>query len=275
MSANEVLITARNPILRQRPGRMLARTAAAEVVARQQNLARLRLGLVQDEIRLRLALGIVAPVAEKLIAQPVLRNGLQKSRRDDLIGIDVVDRASSTMRLSNGVNVFHYSKLPHVGDHAGDAPSGGGQRAGQERARRPCPAVLRNCDCWSTRCTRPAATDRHSSRCTWSSRPRANRRPRRGKSRSSPSACACAFTCCDPGTTITRTFGLHLAALQHAGRGAQIGDARIGAASDEHHVDGMPQQRLARRQIHIAQRLRQRIALQRIGDVARIRAPRR
>jgi len=28
--------------------------------------------------------------------------------------------------------------------------------------------------------------------------------------RSNPSACACAFTCCEPGTTITRTFGLTL-----------------------------------------------------------------
>src|ERR1700722_12126028 len=69
---------------------MLARTAAAEVVARQQDLAGLGFRLVQDEIGVRLTIGIVAPVTEKLVAQSDLRNGLQESRRDDLIGVDVV-----------------------------------------------------------------------------------------------------------------------------------------------------------------------------------------
>ena len=38
MSANDVLMTARKSELRQRPRRMLARAAAAEVVAGQQDL---------------------------------------------------------------------------------------------------------------------------------------------------------------------------------------------------------------------------------------------
>ena len=40
-------------------------------------------------------------------------------------------------------------------------------------------------------------------------------------------------------------LGAGLAALQQRRRGAQIGDAPVGAASDEEYVDGAPQQRLS------------------------------
>jgi hypothetical protein len=64
--------------------------------------------------------------------------------------------------------------------------------------------------------------------------------------------------------------GMYFPAFQNSSGVAQIGDARIRAASDEHHVERVAEQRFARRQIHVAKRFRQRIALQRIGDVARI-----
>ena len=51
ISAKEVEITARKPKAGQRPGGMLARGAAAEIVAGQQDLSALALGLVEDEIR--------------------------------------------------------------------------------------------------------------------------------------------------------------------------------------------------------------------------------
>src|SRR5260370_22777256 len=70
---------------------MLARTAATKVVARQQNLRRFGFRSVQNEIGLWAALGVVAPIVEQLVAQSFLRNCFQESRRDDLVGIDVID----------------------------------------------------------------------------------------------------------------------------------------------------------------------------------------
>src|SRR5208283_2521747 len=89
----------------------------------QQNLAGLRLRLVQDEIRLRLSFAIVTPVPEKLIAQPGLRNGLQEARRDDLIGVDVVARDGDHPALKRR-ELFHYRSsltsltLPAIADAA-------------------------------------------------------------------------------------------------------------------------------------------------------------
>src|SRR3982751_3362789 len=62
----------------------------------------------------------------------------------------------------------------------------------------------------------------------------------------SPSASACCLTCCEPGTTITRTpaatwsplvlAGASRGALDHASSQPQIGDARVGTAADENHI---------------------------------------
>jgi hypothetical protein len=92
MSAKDVLITARNPYCVSAQGRMLARAAATEVVAGQQDLRRPGFRQVEDEARLRFSIGVVAPIVEKLVAEAVFRNRFQKSRGDDLVGIDVVDR---------------------------------------------------------------------------------------------------------------------------------------------------------------------------------------
>jgi len=70
---------------------MLARAATPKVVTRQQDLRRFRLRLVQHEIGLGLALGIVTPIVKQLVAQAVLRNRLQESRRNDLVRIDIID----------------------------------------------------------------------------------------------------------------------------------------------------------------------------------------
>ena len=78
--------------LRQRPRGVLARTAAAEIVARQQNFRVLSARRVEDEIGLRIALRVIAPVAEELLVEAFFRGGLQEARRNDLVGIDVVVR---------------------------------------------------------------------------------------------------------------------------------------------------------------------------------------
>ena len=50
-------------------------------------------------------------------------------------------------------------------------------------------------------------------------------------------------------------------ALEHLRGFAQVGNTRIGAASNKDHVDLVAQQRHARLQIHIAQRFVERLAL--------------
>ena len=81
---------------------------------------------------------------------------------------------------------------------------------------------------------------------------------------------------CEPGTTITRTFGFTLRPLRMRGGGAQIGDARIGAAADEDHVDGMAQRAACRlRAPCSAAPSRRESRSQRIGRCGRVRERRR
>src|SRR5258708_2152983 len=78
-------------VLHQRPRRVLARTAATEVVSRHQDLRSLGGGLVQREIRVGRAVREVAPVEKQIFAEAFHRRGLEKPRGNDLVGIDVLD----------------------------------------------------------------------------------------------------------------------------------------------------------------------------------------
>src|SRR5438046_9214927 len=64
--------------LRQRPGRVLAGTATAEIVACQQNVRTLGLRLAQDEIRYWIALLVVTPIAERLLVEAERGDRLQE-----------------------------------------------------------------------------------------------------------------------------------------------------------------------------------------------------
>ena len=82
------------------PGGMLAARARTEVLACHQNLMHTFagclavVGLVEDEVLLRLALLVVAPVAEQVVAEEALvpRRGFQEAGRNDLVGIDILQR---------------------------------------------------------------------------------------------------------------------------------------------------------------------------------------
>src|ERR1700679_2729251 len=92
--------------LSQRPRGVLARAAAAEVIARQQDLRALYAGLVKDEIGLRIALSIVTPIVEQLLVEAQFRSSLQEARGNDLIGIDIVDRERNhaALEVSEGLH---------------------------------------------------------------------------------------------------------------------------------------------------------------------------
>ncbi len=63
-------------------------------------------------------------------------------------------------------------------------------------------------------------------------------KPAAGKTRSSPSASACAFTAWLPGTTRVRTPAATVRPVGDGGGGPEVLDAAVGARADEHGVDG-------------------------------------
>src|SRR5215469_7058060 len=85
-------------VVGQRPRRVLARRAAAEVAARDKNLAAARLRVVQREIGIRTAVGAIAPVVEQRLAETLALRGGQESRWDDAVGVDVFVRQNDRAR---------------------------------------------------------------------------------------------------------------------------------------------------------------------------------
>ncbi len=119
--------------LRERPRRVLARTAAAEVIAGEQDLRRpVPRGVFRMKSGFRIALRVIAPVAEELLVEAFLRRGLQKAGGDDLVRVDVVVRASARGAIRKGERVSQDG--PHVSDDAGEGAGGGGQGRGEEGA---------------------------------------------------------------------------------------------------------------------------------------------
>ena len=82
---------AANAEIEQCPGRMLARRAAAEIIAGDQDL-RLAIGrLVEHEFRQFLAVLVIAHLIEQRLAEPRPLDRLQELLRDDHVGIDIDD----------------------------------------------------------------------------------------------------------------------------------------------------------------------------------------
>jgi len=81
-----------DPVVEQGPRRVLARGAAAEVVTADEDRGAAVLRPVQREVRTLLAVGAIAPVVEQVLAETVLRRRREISRRDDLVGVDVIVR---------------------------------------------------------------------------------------------------------------------------------------------------------------------------------------
>src|SRR5678815_4480014 len=86
-------------VVAQRPGRMLARGADAEVAAREQDLRPLVARLVQHECR------ILAPRGEAGVAEAGALDRLQVLLRDDLVGVDVRAIERRDERLEDGERV--------------------------------------------------------------------------------------------------------------------------------------------------------------------------
>src|SRR5579871_6806321 len=76
-------------IVEQCPGRMLARRAAAEVAAADEDLSAPGRRIVEYEVLPWAAGRVIAPIIEQVLAQSLARGSPQKARRDDLVGVDI------------------------------------------------------------------------------------------------------------------------------------------------------------------------------------------
>jgi hypothetical protein len=71
---------------------VLARRAAAEIAAGDEDCRTAYIRVIQNEFRARPAVFVVTPVSEKVLAQSFFRRRRQETRRNDLVGVDVVER---------------------------------------------------------------------------------------------------------------------------------------------------------------------------------------
>ena len=92
MSAKLVEMTQLMPKSEQRPGRVLARRAAAEIVAGDEDLGVAVGRLVEHEIRVLRAVVAVAHLGEQPLAEAGPLDRLQILLRDDHVGVDIDDR---------------------------------------------------------------------------------------------------------------------------------------------------------------------------------------
>src|ERR1700722_5150948 len=203
-------------VVRESPGRVFPRGSAAKVLARHQNFCIFILRLIQHKIRMRRArlrsLLNAPPIEEQKVLVSRALDTFEKLLRDNLIGIDV--RA-----IEGRYQPFMLSERLHAKD-----------------------STSRNCHLrTSVKCPETAAAAAIAGLTRWVLPPRPCRpsklrllvgaqrspgarmsgfmprhmeqpgsrqsKPAARKTSSSPSASACFFTCCEPGTTIARPCG--------------------------------------------------------------------
>ena len=89
---------------------MLARRARAEILACHEDATAVG-GVVEHEVLVGRAVSIVAPVAEQVVAKELLLAGgsLEETGRDDLVGIDVLQRKGNAGGCYNVEFLFHSS----------------------------------------------------------------------------------------------------------------------------------------------------------------------
>src|SRR5688572_5792048 len=177
-------------VVHQRPGRVLARGAAAEVPARKQDGGALVARLVQDEVR------ILAPFGEQALPEPRALDRRQVLLRDDLVGVDVgaVERRHQAVQDGELVHFLISTKCPAI---AAAAAMTGLTR--WVRPPGPCrPSKLR----FEVEAQRSPGSRRSGFIPRHIEQPGSRHsKPASRKMRSSPSRSACCLTRPEPGTT--------------------------------------------------------------------------
>ena len=113
--------------IHERPGRVLARGAATEIVAGDQNLG-LAIGrLVEHEIRIFAAVVAVAFLGEQPFAEPGALDGLQILLGDDHVGVDVD-------HFQRRGDAFEHGELLHFQSCKPDGSVNGGSAGASQAA---------------------------------------------------------------------------------------------------------------------------------------------
>src|SRR5918999_1460126 len=177
-------------VVAQRPGRVLARGAAAEVLAPEEDGCRLVPRLIEHELR------VLAPVGEQALAEPGALDRREVLLRDDLVGVDVgaVERRDEAVQDGELVHFLISTKCPAI---AAAAAMAGLTR--WVRPPGPCrPSKLR----FEVEAQRSPGSRRSGFMPRHIEHPGSRHsKPASRKMRSSPSRSACCFTNPEPGTT--------------------------------------------------------------------------
>ena len=117
------------------PGGVFAARPATEVLARHEDGAGIS-GVVEHKVFLR-AVGVIAPVAEKIVAKARLVGGFEETRRDDLVGVDVLQWERHTGAVYDVEFLFHNTQLKKcawIGDDASHGSGGSHERRSETGA---------------------------------------------------------------------------------------------------------------------------------------------
>src|SRR5450631_1656922 len=192
-------------VVQERPGRMLARGAAAEVAARYQHAAVARRRGVQHEVRIRHTVRPIAPIGEQLLAQPFLGGRRQETSRDDLIGVHVAGRYDDGAGAHTLQGFHHMSSLGSVILPRTALAAAVSGLASKVRAPTPCrPSKLRLLVLtayWPAGTVSPFIPKHMEHPDSRQSAPAVRKMSAR------PDASASCLICCEPGTISRRTPG--------------------------------------------------------------------
>ena len=179
-------------VVLQRPGRVLAARAAAEVAPGDEDL-----------VARQVPVGLLGPVVEEELAEARALDALEELLGDDLVGVDVV-AVEDRHRPGDRLDGLHRRSAPvaDVDEVALDGGRGGHLRADEVGA--PAAALAALEVAVRGRGAALAGLERCRGSCpgTSSSPRRASRSRRRGRPRRGPRPRPGAFTCTEPGTTI-------------------------------------------------------------------------
>src|SRR5712692_8063140 len=166
-------------VLGKRPGRVLPRASAAEVLARKQYAGALVARLVEDEIGVeraartglvRLAFAEVAPGIEEIRPEPRALDRLQELLRDDLVGVDIGAVKRCHEAGQDGKALHQVISTGERRRSARRSPPPQPSPGSRGESCRPCPGGPRNCGSKSKRTVRPARAGPRSCPGTWNSR---------------------------------------------------------------------------------------------------------
>src|SRR6266480_546386 len=194
-------------VLAEGPDRVFARRAAAEVLPGEEDARAPGAGVVELEVRVRTTVGPEAPVVEQGGSEPGAFHPLEELLRNDLVGIHVGARQGRQPTGVTHERLHHAGSLPHLRTStirpATAAAAAIGGLIKWVRPPRPWrPSKLRF-DVEAQRsplCSTSGFIPRHIEHPALR-----HANPASLNTRSSPSRAACAFTCCEPGSTMART----------------------------------------------------------------------